>query len=254
MVAGGYLYVLKYKFIFMKLSFQSLFVLFLFLGTAVIAQEVIHINAKEFKNLLISEQGILLDVRTPEETSLGQINNASTLNFYGDSFEDKLKLIQKNKTVFVYCRSGGRSIKAAKLLLELGQHKVYNLKGGIGAWERLGFQITEASTDADENIKVLTSTEFKALIATDKLVLTDFHTQWCVPCKKLVPIIEELEIELKQSTYFLRIDVDRSKALADSYEVVAVPTLLLFKNGEIVWRNTGLLTKAELKKTLLEFL
>ena len=74
--------------------------------------------------------------RTPEETSLGQINNASTLNFYGDSFEDKLKLIQKNKTVFVYCRSGGRSIKAAKLLLELGQHKVYNLKGGIEAWSQ----------------------------------------------------------------------------------------------------------------------
>jgi rhodanese-related sulfurtransferase len=70
------------------------------------AQEVMHINAKEFKDLLSTENGILLDVRTPEEVVSGQIENACTLNYYADGFEDKLKLIQKNKTVFVYCHSG----------------------------------------------------------------------------------------------------------------------------------------------------
>jgi len=225
---------------------------YLLLFNSASAQELIHINAKEFKDLIISETGILLDVRTPEEIAFGQIGNASTLNYYADGFKDKLKLIQKNKTVFVYCRSGGRSSKAAKLLVSLGQHKVYNLKGGIGAWEKQGFQITETTNLPDNSIQSLSDTEFKTFLNTNKLVLADFHTLWCVPCKKLVPIIEELEVEFKNSTNFLRIDVDRSKELADIYSVVAVPSLLLFKNGELIWRNTGFMNMEELRAVLIK--
>jgi len=90
-------------------------------------------------------------------------------------------------------------------------------------------------------------------LQTNKLVLADFHTQWCVPCKNLVPIIEELEIEFVESTTFLRIDVDSSKALSDAYEVVAVPTLLLFKNTELIWSNTGFMNKEELRSVLLQY-
>ena len=230
----------------MKFNLRHLFVGFLFLGTVAIAQEVMSVNAKEFKELLISEQGILLDVRTPKETSLGQLENASTLNFYDTDFESKLRLIQKDKTVFVYCRSGGRSAKAANILIAQGQVKVYNLQGGMGAWLDKGFPITNAISNVDLHIKSLTTTEFNSIISTNNMVLVDFHTQWCVPCKKLVPIIEDLEVELKDAISFLRIDVDASKALSDEYEIVAVPTLVLFKNGKIVWRHAGLITKTEL--------
>lgn len=233
--------------------YNTLLVVCFFLVSFANSQSVINLNAEEFKALLLTESSVLLDVRTPEETSSGQLENASTINFYDSDFESKLRLIQKNKSVFVYCRSGSRSSKAAKLLIELGQYKVFNLNGGIGAWRKSGFQVTKPSDLQDDSIQSLTTTEFKSLLQTNKLVLADFHTQWCVPCKNLVPIIEELEIEFVESTTFLRIDVDSSKALSDAFKVVAVPTLLLFKNTELIWSNTGFMNKEELRSVLLQY-
>ena len=236
----------------MKFRFLYLLSLFLF-ANSVNAQSVLHVNAKEFKRLLVSDNSILLDVRTPEETASGLLGNASAINFYDSDFERKLSLIQKDKTVFVYCRSGGRSLKAAEKLIELGQAKVYNLKGGLGAWQAEGFSVSQALATKDLAIKSLTIPAFNTIVSTNEMVLADFHTQWCVPCKKLVPIITELEIEFGDSISFLRIDIDESKDLSVEYDIVAVPTLVLFKNGEIVWRNTGLLSKEALKAVLFEY-
>ena len=95
------------------------------------AQEVKEVGVTEFKLLLESGDGILLDVRTPDEISGGYIENSTHINYYDSKLEHKLSLIPKDKTIYVYCLSGGRSLKAAQKLLELGQSEVYNLKGGI---------------------------------------------------------------------------------------------------------------------------
>ena len=83
-----------------------------------------------------SDTGLLLDVRTDAEFIEGHLKGATQLNFYEASFEASLDAMDKNIPVFVYCRSGGRSGKAAKKMKEKGFKSVYNLEGGIIAWQR----------------------------------------------------------------------------------------------------------------------
>ncbi len=213
-------------------------------------QTIKNVSAQEFKVLVASGNGIVLDVRTPEEVASGKIENASTLNYYDKDFESKLAFIQKDKPVYVYCKSGGRSSKAAKILTELGQFEVYNLSGGMRAWEKAKLPVVASSVVKDAHIKSLSVAEFDALLKTNKKVLVDFHTQWCVPCRKMVPIINELEESLKDQVFIIRIDLDQSKALTEKYNIASVPTFLLFTDGAEVWRQAGIMSKQELLKQL----
>ncbi|WP_038028838.1 rhodanese-like domain-containing protein [Thermonema rossianum] len=99
------------------------------------SQGVKDLDAQAFAQQLKKEPGVVLDVRTPEEYSEGHLPNAQLLNFYDDDFRSKLQQLDKDKTYYVYCRSGGRSSRAVALMKELGFKKVYNLKGGIMQWQ-----------------------------------------------------------------------------------------------------------------------
>ncbi len=97
----------------------------------------IDVNVEDFAALMdTSDTGLLLDVRTDAEFIEGHLKGATQLNFYEASFEASLDAMDKNIPVFVYCRSGGRSGKAAKKMKEKGFKSVYNLEGGIIAWQR----------------------------------------------------------------------------------------------------------------------
>ena len=112
-----------------------------------------RVSAEKFKQLVESGDGIILDVRTPEEVDQGYINGASTINFYDEDFESKLNLIQKDKPVYVYCKAGGRSGKAAEMMKKNGFKKVYNLEGGMNSWMGYGYTIVKPEGAKDENIK-----------------------------------------------------------------------------------------------------
>ena len=103
-------------------------------------QVFMDISATEFKLQIESVDGILLDVRTPEEISGGYIENSTHVNFYDSEFERKLSLLPKDKYIYVYCQSGARSIKTAEKLIDMGQAKVFNLKGGIRSWKAKNIQ------------------------------------------------------------------------------------------------------------------
>ena len=105
------------------------------LGCSSNSQSFINFNPIEFQTAIVKE-GIILDVRTPQEISRGAIENASTIDFYDHDFERKISKIQKDKTVYVYCKSGGRSSQAAKLLVKSGQ-----AKGGQFQWRNYGMAI-----------------------------------------------------------------------------------------------------------------
>ena len=79
-------------------------------------------------------------------------------------------------------------------------------------------------------------------------MLADFHTLWCMPCLKISPIIDELKEEYIKSVQVLRIDIDRSELLAESFEIKAVPTIILFKDSKEIFRHIGLISKEELTK------
>lgn len=103
---------------------------------------VIDVNVAEFQQLISKEKVQLVDVRTPEEFKAGHIKNAKLINFFDSDFkEQSTKALDKNKPVYVYCRSGGRSSKSAKIYKEAGFTKVYNLLGGFNAWSAKNLEI-----------------------------------------------------------------------------------------------------------------
>jgi len=92
--------------------------------------------------------------------------------------------------------------------------------------------------------------KFSELINGDKPVLVDFHADWCGPCKVLGPIIKEVASEVGDKVKILKVDVDKNQAASIKYGIKGVPTMILFKKGEIVWRQSGVVPKEEILKIL----
>ena len=93
----------------------------------------------------VNEDYYLLDVRTPEEYAEGHLFDAKNINFYDDDFKDQMAALKKDKTVLVYCRSGGRSGKAVTILEELGFTTIYDLEDGFNGWKesKLDFDVDQ---------------------------------------------------------------------------------------------------------------
>lgn len=96
------------------------------------------------------------------------------------------------------------------------------------------------------------SASFENLIKSDKPVLIDYFATWCGPCKMLAPILKQVKDSLGERITIIKIDVDKNQQLATKYQVRGVPTMVLYQNGNQLWRQSGVLTKEEIIKIILE--
>lgn len=96
------------------------------------------------------------------------------------------------------------------------------------------------------------STTFENIIQSEKPVLIDFFATWCGPCKMLAPVLKEVKDSLGERITILKVDVDKNQELSTRYQVRGVPTMILFQNGKQLWRQSGVLTKEEIIKSIVE--
>lgn len=94
---------------------------------------------------------------------------------------------------------------------------------------------------------------FNTIINSDKPVLVDFFAEWCGPCKTMSPILKEVKVKLGEASTIIKIDIDKNPQAAGAYQVRSVPTLMIFKNGKAVWKQSGIVQANELIKLYNQF-
>lgn len=208
-----------------------------------------RLDTKSFhKKLSENPNAQLVDVRTPEEYNSGHIENSINLNIYDSNFDKDISKLDKSKPVFLYCRSGGRSSSAASKLAGLGFSEIYDLEGGVTAWNANDYSLSSgSSTNEGESAGIDGEKYLKLISNTEKLVLVDFNAEWCGPCKKLSPILEKLAKEYSSKMELVKIDVDQNPVIAKQLKIEGLPTLKMYKNGKEVWQYLGLTDEETIK-------
>jgi thioredoxin 1 len=96
----------------------------------------------------------------------------------------------------------------------------------------------------------MAQSKFSELIKSETPTFVDFSAEWCGPCKMIVPILEELKSKVGDQVKIVKIDIDRNPAVANAYQIQSVPTMMLFKSGNALWRQSGVMTSEQLKKVI----
>lgn len=208
-------------------------------------QQVISttVDPSTFQKNMTEANAVILDVRTAGEYETGHISGALQADWTNQTqFSERIQAIDKNAPVYIYCLGGGRSSAAQNYLIQNGFTKVINLRGGINAWNQANLP-----TEGVQNVKQITLKEYEVSIPKKGIVLVDFSAEWCPPCKKVEPLLKDIETK---GTQIIRFDGGTQKELCNTLKISGFPTLILYKDGKEVKRHVGLITAEELAELI----
>ncbi len=201
-----------------------------------------ELTAKSFYDSIQKNKPQLLDVRTANEYNQGHIAGSFQADWNNfEQFKERVASLDKHQPLYIYCLAGGRSAAAQKWLMKEGFERVFNLQGGMNAWN-----LEDLPVEGKKEVKQMSLSEFMASIPTDRTVLVDIGAEWCPPCKKMSPIVTELSKEYT----VIYVDGGSQTQLAKELGATAFPTFIAFKDGKEYQRITGACSKEELKKIL----
>jgi thioredoxin len=211
----------------------------LFISFHTIAQ-VPAIKPSEFASAIKAQNIQVLDVRTADEYKSGHLEHALQANWLNKAeFNDRTQHLDKNKTVYIYCLSGGRSAAAGAALAAQG-YKVINMEGGISGWKNASLPV-----EGTGNAKQTSKEAYNGQVNSTNLVLVDFGAEWCPPCRKMEPVLQAFMKENSKKLTLVKMDGGVETELMKSLNVEALPTFILYKNGKEIKRKQGLVSKEE---------
>lgn len=231
----------------MKPLIQYVFVMVItFSSCDSIAQQKLSITVTEFESKWQTGSYQLLDVRTTGEYKAGHLKNSLQADWLNkQQFEERTRHLDRSKPLLVYCASGVRSEQAAKWLLKQGFAEVFNLKGGTSAWQIEGRQL-----EADVVTQQMTVSIFQQKIQTEGIVLVDIGAEWCPPCKKMEPVLTQLQKEMGNKYQLVKVDGGTDIEVMKSIKASVLPTFIVYKEGKEIWRKEGIVDLTTLKSKL----
>jgi rhodanese-related sulfurtransferase len=226
-------------------SLAFVYVATLILSYGFYSQVNTSLPPSDFKEGIGHENIQILDVRTAGEYQNGHIPHSLLADWNKpDQFMDRIKYVDKTKPVYVYCLSGGRSAAAAKWMRENGYGPVYELKGGINAWKIASLPLESAA-----NIKQTSMDEYQSKIGSGT-VLVDFGAEWCPPCKKMDPVVAQLQKGLSGQFKLVEMDAGVETDIMRALNIESIPVFIIYKNGKEIWRKQGITELAEFKNQI----
>ncbi len=209
-----------------------------------------QITVHEFADALqkAGKDAQVIDVRTKEEFAVNRLPNAINVDLKDkEAVKQLLAKLDKNKPTFTYSIQSGRGIVFAKQLKELGFTQVYGLPGGIVNYVGSGYKIETLKTDKKF---IVDSKNFHDLINSDKVVLVDFSSRHCGGCVKFAPTLNEIEKAYLGRASIIRVELDDNVELIKEQQIHSMPTIAIYKNGEMKWKKEGRLDRGEIEAAL----
>lgn len=234
------------------MKIKKLLVLFpaIFAGLVVTGQTKVS-SQDALKSIESGYNNMVIDVRTAGEFQTSHLKNAINIDWMDNAnFEKAISIIPKNKKLYVYCKSGGRSSQAAAKLAELG-YEVFEIEGGIVNWKADNLPTVTVSKASSKGLSMV---EYATILKENNVVLVYFTAAWCGPCKQLSPIVKSIESDYKEKVKVLILDVDQNEELAVILGIRNIPVIQLFNKESKEFEQIGFITAEDLKNEINKLL